>query len=158
MALPAELDLNGAIYSHASCDVKLNGLRMKGAKEFNWKCTVESGEGRGTAREVLGYTIGDVKYESGVTLLRGWWEAYKAECRANGRAPMDRPGSFSIVAVEAGKPTVNIQILFAGLSEADNSSSAGPDPHEVKCTFKTLVILENGKPLVERSLYTKGAI
>lgn len=158
MALPPDLDLNGAIFSHASVDARLNAVRMKACKELNYKTSVERGEARGTAREVLGYTIGDVKYEAGATFLSAWWDGYKSDCRAKGFAPMDRPGRFAITVTEPGKASKKIEVIFAGINEADASSASGPEAHEVKVTFAVLVILEDGKPMVARSLYSNGAI
>jgi hypothetical protein len=158
MALPPDLDLNGFLYSHASCDVRIFGMRMKGAKEFAWKATVESGAGRGTAREDLGHTVGTVAYEASATVLGAYWDAIKDDCRGSGFAPLDRPGMVSITIAEPGKPSKKVEIRFSRISESDRSSADGPDAHEVKLTFKALVILEDGKPLVSRSLYSKGAI
>lgn len=152
MALPPDLDLNGFLFSHASVDARMHGIRMRGCKELNYKTSVERGEGEGTAREVLGFTAGKVRYESGGTLLRGWWNTYKDECRAAGYTPMDRPGRFVITLTEPGKASKKIEIWFAGISEADASSAAGAEAHEVKVTFSTLMILEDGKSLVSRSL------
>ena len=69
MALPPDLDLNGYLFSHASVDARIYGIRTKGLKELAYKTSVEDAEGRGTAREALGVTVGDVKYEASATVL-----------------------------------------------------------------------------------------
>jgi hypothetical protein len=158
MPLPPDLDINGKLYSHASCDTRIYGLRMKGMKEFAWKTTVDTGAGRGTAREDLGHTEGTVAYEASCTVLSAYWDAIKEDSRAKGFAPLDRPGLFSITITAPGKATKKIEVRFSRISESDASSSDSPDAHEVKLTFKVLVNLEDGRPLIANSLYSKGVI
>lgn len=158
MALPPDLDLNGYLYSHASVDARMFGIRTKGMKQLSFKPSVERGSGRGSAREDLGHTIGTVKYEAGCTILRAYWDNFKDECRAHGFAPMDRPGLICVTIAEPGKASKTIEIRVSGITEVDFESSDGPDPHEVKLAFSVLMILEDGRPLVSRSLYTGGAI
>jgi len=158
MPLPPDLDLNGYTYSHASVDARLYGIRTKGVKELAFKPVVERGSARGTAREDLAHTVGTVKYEASATFLRSAWEAIKEDCRTKGFAPMDRPGLFSITIAEPGKASVKVEIRISGLTEADSTSADGPDAHTFKVTMSVLMILENGRPLVSRSLYTGGAI
>lgn len=158
MALPPDLDLNGYIYSHASVDARFFGIRMRGLKELRYKVAVEDAEARAGAREALGVTIGDVKYEASGTVLEAYWDTVKAECRAKGFAPLDRPGLISVTCSEVGKPTKKVEIWVARIKESEFSSSSGPDPLERPLTFTTLTILEDGRPLVARSLYKKGLI
>lgn len=152
MALPPDLDLNGYLYSHASVDFRIFGIRTKGVKELAFKTSVEDAEGRGTAREAMGVTVGDVKYEASATVLSAYWDAWKDDCRAKGYAPLDRPGLISITIAERGKPTKRVEIQIARIKESDFSSSSGPEAHEKKLSFTVLGIKEDGKPLVSRSL------
>lgn len=158
MALPPDLDLNGHVYSHASVDFRMFGIRTKGAKQLAFKPTIERGSARGTAREDLGHTIGTVKYEASCTILRAYWDNLKDECRAKGFAPLDRPGLISVTIAEPGKASRKVEIRISGITEADFESSDGPEAHEVKLSFSVLTILEDGRPLVSRSLYTGGVI
>lgn len=158
MALPPDLDLNGYLFSHASVDARIYGIRTKGLKELAYKTSVEDAEGRGTAREALGVTVGDVKYEASATVLSAYWNTFKDECRAKGFAPLDRPGVISITVAEPGKASKRVEIKIARIKEVDFTSSSGPEAHEKKLVFTVLGILEDGRPLVSRSLMTGGAI
>lgn len=153
MALPTNLDLNGRLYSHASSDIRFFGLRMRGAKEWSYKVSIERGSGRGTAREDLGHTVGIVKYESSATVLRAYWDAYKDDARAKGIKPLDQMGVITIVVSEPSKPSKKIELHVSGITELDVTSADGPEPHDVKLSFSVLAILEDGQPLIERSVY-----
>ena len=158
MALPPDLDLNGYVVSHASVAAKFFGMPFKGMKELAYKPVIERGSARGTAREDLGHTVGTVKYEASATVLRAYWDAYKDDSRAKGFAPLDRPGLISVTITEPGKVSRKIEIRVSGITEPDFTSTDGPEAHEVKLTFSVLVILEDGRPLVSRSLYSAGVI
>lgn len=152
MALPPDLDLNGFLYSHASVDFRIYGIRTRGCKELSYKTSVEDAEGRGTAREALGVTIGDVKYEASATVLAAYWNTWKDECRAAGYAPLDRPGQITVTVTEPGKASKKVEISIARIKEVDFTSTAGPEAHEKKLVFTVLGIKEDGKALVSRSL------
>lgn len=158
MPLPPDLDLNGRVYSHASSDVRLSGQRMRGCKEWSHKVSVERGEARGTAREALGHTIGTVKYEFSMTVLRAYWDAYKDKARADGFSPLDRMGVATAVVSEPGKPSKKAEIHYSGINEQEIKSSDGAEAHEVTLSFAVLAILEDGKPLIDRSIFTPSAV
>lgn len=154
MPLPPVALINGYRVSHASFKVRLFGLLVPGVKELNWKVSVEKGEVRGTAREKLASTIGDAKYESSLTVFRAEWDAIKERIRTTyGVAPMDIQGDLVYQYAEKGFPSKTVQVRVNGITEADTSSSAGVDATEVKLTFDVPTIFEDGKSMIENSIY-----
>lgn len=154
MPLPARVLLNGYYYSHASHKIRVLGLLLEGCKDATWKCSVASSEIRGTAIEPLGHTVGDAAFEFSMTIYRPYWQALKERIRTTyGRAPMMAQGEVVIVAAERGLPSINMVAKINGIQDYEGGTTQGTDASEVKLTFKVLSILEDGKPLVERSLH-----
>jgi hypothetical protein len=143
---------SGYYPSHASLRVKILGLPVD-VKEAAWKCSVERSEVRVNAREAIAHTIGDVKYEFSMTVFRPQWEKFKADCRARGYRVLDTPGDAVLTTGERGFAAKSVQVKFSGMTESDASSSAGPDAHEVKVTFSTLSIKEDGQAMIERAVW-----
>lgn len=143
---------DGYFPSHASKTVRLLGLKVGGVKEVKYKCTVSRTPVIGAAREVLGWTIGNVAYEFSITVYRPDWLAFKARAASMGRAVMDAQGLCTVTTSERGYSAETVEARVAGLSDAEGSSS-GTDPNEVAVTFNVSNIKENGVAMVERSVY-----
>lgn len=153
MALPPLVLQNGAHYSHASGRLRVLGMLLLGVTEWSYKITVERGEAEGSPRELLGHTIGKVKYEFTFKVLRAYWDALTAEIRAKGMFPMDARGMIVLNLASPGLPSKKIEILIDGLNEMEGSSSKGVEAHEVPITCSTLNIKEDGKNLIADSIF-----
>lgn len=140
---------NSRHYSHASTRTRMFGIPIRGVKEWSVKASVERGEVRGDAREVLGFTIGDVKYECSVKILRASWDVVVTAIRAQGMSPLDATGIVSFTIAEPGLPSRSYEVLVNGINDFEQSSSQGVEALEVPLTFATLMIKEDGKPLLD---------
>lgn len=153
MPLPPIVIKNGWHYSHASFKTRILGLLLEGVRELKYKVTVDRAEVRGHPREPLGHTIGEVKYEASVTVLRAYWDALKDQIRTvYGRAPMDVQGVMVFTITERGLPSKKVEVQINGLSDMEGGSSQGTDASEVAISMTVLSIKEDGKSLVERAL------
>ncbi len=141
-------------YSHADLKFKLFGIPIRAVSEVAWKPTIEKGEVKGAAREVIAHTSGTVKYEASLTMNKAEWEATKVQARAiYGRAPLDIEADLTVQLASRGMPTRTAQIHLDGITEDDSSSSAGNEALNSKLTFSVLYIKEDGQALIDNSIF-----
>jgi hypothetical protein len=139
--------VNGNRFSWASVEIILpKGKRFRGIKAISAKDTLEPGEIRGTAAQLLGRTRGDYKAESSIEMWKREADEFIAAL-GNGfmEYEFDIPVSFS----DRNQPVSTIKVLGCRIKGKDESYSMSTEGLAVKFDLSVMGIITNGyRPLL----------
>lgn len=146
--LPDYPTFNGKRHDWSSIKFDIQGARMRGLKDLSYKHSLEPGELRGTAAQVLGRTLGTYSAEASFTCALAEYQALITEM---GTGYLEQ--EFNITAkyaVAKGDPINTVEILGCRIKSADNSHSQSNEPLMVKVELSVMLIRENGiNPMLE---------
>ena len=125
--------INGFRYSFASIEVSIDGRKMIGFREINYRVRREPGEVRGAHPEPLGLTRGEITYEAD---LVAYAEEAEELIKQLGDGYMEKPFDITVTYAEEGQPTVTDQLLGCTIVQIERAHTRGTDPLEVRLQLK----------------------
>lgn len=134
--------INARLYSHASITIEVNNKTYVGISDISYSDTLEPGELRGTAAQVLGRTTGEYSCECSFTMAR---EDFLELITDLGDGFMSKAFDIIVSYAEEGMPYITDTIRGCRITQSSYSSSAGSDPISVEVTVHPMMILHNGQ-------------
>lgn len=137
--------INGVRFDFSSVKLTINDVPFVGVSSLNYKATLDPGEARGTAAQLLGRTRGKYTVEGSIELFMSEDDELTDLLTSQGLGIYEQ--TFTIVAnySEVGSSIVTDTILGARLKTGDRSFKNGSDALVIKRDIHALVLLENNK-------------
>lgn len=146
----AEPIINGVQYDHGSIELRVGAKVYTAIKEISYSTKIERGMLRGTSPRKRGRTRGVKDDEASITWFRtkdGGFDEFLAD---HGHGYMEVEFDIVVTFGKNGQPTTTDTIKGCKLAGAENSSSEGSDPLEVKTDLDVMDIELGGlRPLAD---------
>jgi hypothetical protein len=160
--------INGNRFDFSSVELKINGKRYIGVKELSYKHSLEEGEVRGTAPQVLGRTRGLYKAEGSITLFREEFDDLSSDLQVLAVGLFE--ANFLITAIYSELPPNGVPSGMVGDTQTDEligsrfksaemkGSGGSSDPLVVQLDLSILYIKQNGLPPLNNLIQMANAI
>lgn len=145
----------GSRFDASSIELTINGKRYIGAKEISYEQTLDQGEVRGFAPQVLGYTRGIYKAEGSISLFREEFADLSADLASIAAGILEAGFLCTVTYSEAQAASLPVPsasqtqidtIVGMRLTKTSHSASSGStDPLVVTMPFVARYILVNGQ-------------
>lgn len=144
MALPDYPLINGLRHDWSSIQIVIDDtFKTIGLKELSYKGSLEPGEVRGTAPQVLGHTLGTYTAEGSFTL---YLSEYHALLDQLGDGYLSKVFNVTVnYSPKQGDPVITDKLIGCRIKTADKSHSQSNEPLVVKCDLFVMLLIENGK-------------
>jgi hypothetical protein len=148
------IKVNGAIYSWASIELKLNGEVIRGITAVNYSQTRERTKafGSGSSAGPRGRTAGKYDCEGSITMHADSYEeliSHLAELSPDGTSYGDVEFPVVISYVETNLEPVTIELEDCVIVGDTSGESEGTDASVVEVALSVMRILRNGKTLAQ---------
>lgn len=147
-AFPTYPDFNGQKCDWSAVNLNILGVRMIGIKDLSCKDSLDPGEGRGTAPQVLFTTLGEYSAEAAFTC---YLAELKAMIAAMGDGYMQTQFNPLIkYRVKKGDPISKRELIGCRIKTIDESHSQGKEGLVAKVDLHVMLLIRDGvKPMIE---------
>ena len=137
------LRINGFFYDFGSLELNFSGTVLTALESVDYGESMEEGERRGTAAEVLGRTRGQLQKGEGTVV--GDKEEIQAFLDKLGDGRLERTGTATYVYGNNGAKTTTDVLQSVRILGVSDSHSQGTDALNMELTISYLYMTRNGK-------------